>query len=148
MATNDTPKRVLLKTSPNSDAFRKEGVAAAALIPGMLIDKDAAGEFVAHPTLGAYVMPMICREEDFIGNDIDNAYGIGDTIQYDVPQRGDEYYMFLAAGEDAQDGDYLQSHGDGALMVQTGGGTPLARAIEDKDNSAGVARVRIKVEIL
>lgn len=154
------PNTVQLKTY--SDEKQKEGIAAAAITPGELIEKDASGQFQAHSTAGGNVIPRIAIEESYIGNDIDTDYASGDQVRYNFGQPGEEYYMFLAAGENASDGDLLESDGAGALQVHTPqavdeGGTATYDiytneahfvAAEDKDNSGGTSRVRIKVEVL
>lgn len=152
-----TPKNIVLKGDP----IRKERIANEALTPGELLDIDADSELIPHGTAGGNATPLFCVEAEQIGEGIDDDYSAGDQTQYVVGRPGDEIYAFLKAGENVADGDELESDGAGALQAHTPqavdeGGTAtytiyargiVARAIEDKDNSAGTARVRIKVEV-
>ncbi|NLN25132.1 MAG: hypothetical protein GX163_05690 [Bacteroidetes bacterium] len=138
-----TPKKTLLKGSP----IRKEGVAGAAITPGMLIDFDVNGELVPHATATGFASKYFAQEQDFLGKDIDTAYADGDIVQYNVCPPGTEIYALLEASADAEKGEYLESASGGLLQVYTNG-TIIARALEDKDNSAGTAAVRIKVEVV
>jgi hypothetical protein len=149
MSSTDTPKKILLKAGSGGNVLRKEANAGeAGIVPGMLLDKNGSGEVIKHATVDGFVMPLVAEVQDFLGKRISDTYADGDLVQYDVAQRGEERYMFLAAGEDVNQDDYLESHGDGYLAGYTGTGTRIARALEDKDNSAGVTATRIKVEIV
>lgn len=152
------PKTIVLKGDP----IRKERQAAEALTPGELLDVDASSKLIPHGNAGQNAAAIFCLEEDFVGDDIDTDYAADDTVQYGFFRQGDEVYAWLAAGENVADGDELESDGAGALQAHTPqavdeGGTAtytiyanaiVARAIEDKDNSGGTTRVRVKVEIV
>jgi hypothetical protein len=144
MPSSTTPKKTVLKGDP----LRKEGTAGAAgIIPGHLVNRNAAGNFVVHGTAAAVATASFAAEQDFLGSDIDTAYANGDRIQVNYFRSGDEVYAFLDAGESATPAIYLESAGNGALQALTTG-VAVARAIESVNNSAGGAPVRIKVEVL
>lgn len=143
------------------DPIRKEAIANEAITPGELIAFDADMELIPHGTAGGNAQKMFAIEEDFVGDGIDTDYSTGDQVQYVVGRPGDEIYAFLEAGANVSKGDALESNGAGALQAHTavsineaGAATKtvytqaiVAYAAEDKNNSAGADRVRIKVEV-
>ncbi len=151
MSSIDTPKKILLLAGASGDVLRKSAEAGEAGIkPGHLLDKSS-GKVVRHATAdAAFVQPLVAEVQDFLGDSISDAYAIDDLVQYDYAQPGEERYMFLAPGENANQDDFLEPAGAvnvGCLAVFSGTGGKVARALEDKDNSAGTVAVRIKVEI-
>jgi len=150
-------KTVILKGDP----IRKEAIAAEAITPGELVAFDANEKLVPHGSAGGNAQKMFAIEEDFVGDGIDTDYSAGDQVQYVVAQRGDELYAFIEAAANVSRGDALESNGAGALqahtavsIVESGSATKsvpvnalVAYAAEDKDNSAGGDRVRIKIEV-
>lgn len=148
-----TPKTILLK----GDGIYKEGVAAAGITPGHLVERASAGTIQVHSTAAGNAVPMFAKENDVIGNEITEAYVATDQVQMVIPQRGSEIYALVAAGAAAiVIGNYLESAGDGTLrLTATNAATAntlragiVARALEAVDNSGGGSAVRIKVEIL
>lgn len=149
-----------------------EGIAVAAIRPGMLVNiRDA------NPTDGPLTTPgrnkdvgphnaagqsgsMFAREMDLTGSSIDDVYEIGDTVLYQTSRAGDRVYALLAAGQEVVAGARLESAGNGYLRAATAGsgaatpvtfpGAALAIALEDVDNNpgAGGAPARIKIEVL
>lgn len=159
MSSSTTPKKTVLKGDP----LRKEGAAGAAgIIPGHLVTRGSDGKYVVHGTAGGNAAPTFAAEQDFLGSTIDTPYGNGDRIQVNFFRPGDEVYTFLDAGQNATNGAYLESSGDGTLRVHTapevdesGSATVsistraiVAQALESVNNSGGSDPVRIKAEVL
>jgi len=69
--------------------------AASAIIPGMLIERVAAGTVQAHSSAGGNAHACIALEDSLQGNGIDDVYTVGDPVQCWYPQRGDEGYIIL-----------------------------------------------------
>lgn len=151
-----------------------ERVAAATIIPGMLIELIAAGTVQAHSTAEGNAFPEFALEDEMQGRDIDDNYAADDPVQCWSCQAGEEVYAILADGYTVVVGDWLASNGDGFLRLHVAeteswnvseGGTvtvnPLqivAQAIEaiDTGGSSGIEESsgglgynrRIKVRIV
>lgn len=155
MASNDTPKTILLRGDPT---HHEAQAGAAGIKPGHLIKlSSTAGDVVVHSTASDVAAPLFAREEDYVGASIDDAYADNDRVPYLHCQSGDEVYAFLKANAAAVViGDYLESGAAGALQKSTHAVTsattaaawPIAIALQAIDNSANAAQVRIKVRIL
>jgi hypothetical protein len=147
------------------DPLYGEGVAGAAITPGKAV--KVAGAFVSvgsdapAVTLAAAGVTAFAfaRENEVVGNGIDDDYAQNDTVLLIHPRKGDIVLGWLAAGEDIAAGDELSLVGSGNFgAVDAGDGaaspvtfpTPVvAKAVETIDNSAGGAvPVRIKVEVV
>lgn len=96
--------------------IQKEANAGGTITPGHLIDWSGV-DLVVHASAGANAQKMFAVEDDIQGNDLDDDYSSGDNVLYAVFSPGEEVYAFLAAGENASQGDYLESNGDGTLRV-------------------------------
>lgn len=133
MASNDTPKTVLLK---GKFSYR-QGKANAAITPGMLIEQMSSGNLRAHATAGGVKpAPYFAREEEYVGSGIDTAYAANDSLPYVVAHPGAQVYAIVAAGADAiVIGDLLESDG-------TGGVRKCAAYLTD--NSGGTANTTIQ----
>ena len=94
-----------------------EYAAAAAIIPGELIELIAAGTVRAHATEGGNVLPMFALESELEGNGIDDAYAAGDKVQCQVTVRGEEVYAILEDENIVTIGDFLESNGAGELQL-------------------------------
>ncbi|MBA7543209.1 hypothetical protein ES705_35539 [subsurface metagenome] len=72
------------------DPIRKEADAGAAINPGeFILFSSGALIPVDTPTAGDIDSPIyIAKENDIIGDGIDDAYGTGDVVHYLVPRRG------------------------------------------------------------
>lgn len=147
------------------DPLYGEGVAGAAITPGKAV--KVAGAFVSvgsdapAVTLAAAGATALAfaRENEVVGNGIDDDYAQNDTVLLIYPRKGDIVLGWLAAGQDIAAGDELSLVGSGNFgAVDAGDGsaspvtfpTPVvAKAIETIDNSGGGAvPVRIKVEVV
>lgn len=120
------PSTVLLKGAP----VGCEAIAAGAITPGHLIKLNSDGEVVVHNSAGLFTPVYIARENEVIGNDIDDAYADNDTVLYWHCRPGDEVYALVPASAAAVViGDFLESNGDGTLrkvaayLTDSSGGT-------------------------
>ena len=91
--------------------------AAAAIIPGELIELNTAGTVQVHATEGGNVLPMFAIEDELQGQDIDDAFAATDKVQCWVPTRGDEVYAILEDNNHVHIGDFLESNGAGELQL-------------------------------
>lgn len=152
---------ILLKGDP---IYKEYNLATSQdVTPGMLLEVTSAGTVQPHSVAGGNTTPLFAREA--FGTplrDIDDEYDQdGERVYAMVCRPGDEVNAFLAIGENVAIGALLQSDGAGALEayelpedVEDASGpdvfvrAPVARAVEAKNNSAGSAPARIKVEVL
>jgi hypothetical protein len=107
--------RNTIKIKNYSNVF-EEYVAAAAIIPGMLIELIAAGTVQAHSSAGGPVLPMFALEDELQGNGVDTAYAADAPVQCWIPGRGDQAYALLDDAEKVVIGDKLESGGNGFLQ--------------------------------
>lgn len=103
-------KAVILK----GEVIRKEGVAGGAITPGHLV-QGFGSSIVVHATAGGDARRTFALINDLVGDDIDDAYDSGDTVQYGVFEQGAEVNALLAASQTIVAGDALVSNGDGTL---------------------------------
>lgn len=159
-----TPKTILLTTN-GAERPIHEAVADAALTPGEFLVWSADDQLGPHATAGGNSQRMVCVESPFDDDNtvaaIDSDYAAGDMARFVFAQPGDRVYAWLEAAANVAKGAALESDGAGGLQAHTAqavdeGGTVTytvyanaiaAWADEDKDNSAGTARVRIKVRV-
>lgn len=145
MASNDTPKTVLLKGDP----LAGEALAGGVISPGHLIAKTTTGTVIAHNAASAKTAKLIAREMEITDGGLSTNYAADDQTLYWNARSGDEFYMFLKAGEDVDIGDLLESAGDGTLQAVTTGGEPLFEAVSALDLSGtGATATRMKVMAL
>ena len=98
----------------------EEYEAAAAIIPGELIELTTAGTVQVHSTASGNCLPMFALEDELQGKGIDEAYAAGDQVQVWIPTRGDQVYAILADGNDVEIGNFLESNGAGELQLHAG----------------------------
>ena len=103
----------------NYSDVNEEYVAAAAIIPGELIQLNSSGTVEVHDVAGGNLLHMFAVEDELQGKGIDDAYAADDKVQCWIPTRGDEVYAILADGEDVAIGDFLESNGSGELQKHT-----------------------------
>lgn len=152
---NSTPHTIAIQ---NEKLFRKEAKAAGTITPGHLIQLDSNGEAVVHATAGGVLQGKLIALESQTPDDddawsIDVNYVDNERVYYANGKPGEQYYMWLKAGENAARNAQLESAGDGSLQVESVGTSSLANSIvgvarEAKDNSGGGSAVRILVEIV
>jgi hypothetical protein len=128
-----------IKVTKYSDVI-EEKVAAAAIVPGMLIELTSADKVQKHATAEGDAVPMFALEDELQGGEIVDEYDADDPVQCWFPYRGDKVYAMLADGESVSIGDKLASNGDGTLRkhdISSGGAEyPLgivAIALQTKD---------------
>lgn len=145
--------KVLLRGAP----LRDEGVAAAGITPGMLVERDGSDQVQAHSGAGLSAAPIFALEREMTGDGLDVAYVASDTVLLAHCRRGDMVQAAINIGTPAITvGTFLESDGAGGLQpVATDTATSqderasvVAVAREAVDNSAGGAIVWCKVEIL
>jgi len=125
-----------------------EGIASVAITPGMLLTKDASGEYLPHDTNAAYNLPWIAVEAPYSNKTLDTQYAIGDRVYLVAAKPGDVMYMFLSLGENAAIGDILTSSGDGNLEVGTPpfmGGSVVGITLEACDATAAITRIKVEI---
>lgn len=147
---------ITLKGTP----VRGEAVANAAITPGQLIERMSTDKLRRHASAGQNATRMFALEDELQGNDIDTNYAASAIVQFGVFKPGDEVYSFLANGETAVIGSWLESDGNGDLRVHTADSAGaveypeaiigVAREALDMSGSSGVdpASRRIRVEII
>lgn len=103
-------KAVILRGTP----IRTEGVATEAITPGYLI--EGFGTSIAkHSTSGGNTRKAFALINDLVGDDIDDDYDSGDTVQIGLFRSGDKMNGVLATSQTIVAGDPLESNGDGTL---------------------------------
>ena len=90
---------------------------AVAIKPGYLLELASATTVQAHSSAEGNVLPMFAIEDQLQGKAITADYAVSSKIQCWIPRRGDIVYAYLADGQNASVGDFLESDGAGALQV-------------------------------
>lgn len=93
----------------------EEYKAAAALLPGQLLELTSAGTVRKHSGAGKTAIPMFAIEDALQGKEIGDAYATDDQVRVWIPQRGDIVYALLADEESVVVGDFVESNGGGYL---------------------------------
>lgn len=140
MASTDTPKTVLLRGDPTSE----ERIAGGAITPGHLVQRTSSNTVTVHGAASAKTAKLVAREMELTGKGIDDAYAADDQALYWNAKQGDQFYMWLAAGETISIGDLLESAGDGTLQAVTTGGEPLFEAVEAVTTTSVAARIKVE----
>lgn len=120
-------------------------VSSEAITPGHLIERHG-GKFRKHASAGAKTQPVFALDATEMNKGPDDAYASGDLIWGGAGVPGSTFWAWLASGENAADGDLLESNGDGQLAVGSDAKIAIGRAIEAKNASTGDARIRIEVQ--
>jgi len=90
---------------------------AVAIKPGYLLEMASATTVRAHSSSEGNVLPMFAVEDELQGVSIATDYAVSVKIQCWIPRRGDIVYAYLADGQTAAVGNFLESNGAGALQV-------------------------------
>lgn len=150
MSSADTPKTVFLDGADHGNVGpQQEAAATVAIVPGMLVERVAAG-VRPHPIAAGAANTHFAEEYSATGGTIDRPYAIADLVQFKTAHQGARVYAFLKAATDAAKGAMMVSAGDGSLapLVAATGGTVVAQALEAVDNTpgaGGMARIRVEV---
>jgi hypothetical protein len=126
-------------------SVQHEAEALGDITPGMLIER-AEGGVQAHS--GGVVSTHFAIEFGSTGRAIDDQYEEGDQVLFRTFLPGAGVNALLDDGENASEGDFLSSAGDGSLKVAEVDDIAVAQALESVDNSAGEDPVRIRVEVI
>lgn len=143
MTSATTPKTILLKGDP----IAKEAVMvdSEALRPGMLIELTSAGTLQRQSSADVYCQAAFVRENELIGEGIDDLYADDETIPYYIGRNGDEFYALLADNETIARGAILQSNGSGGTLKAIGSGIGKFVALEAVTTSGAVGRIKVGV---
>lgn len=125
----------------------EDAAAAEAITPGMLVNLNSSGLLIKHAAAAGVAARNWAMERDEMGQSIDVAYAIGDTVKVGAFHQGMRVNAFLASGQNVALGAFLESAGNGALKVVSAG-FPVGRALEAVNNTPGPGMARIRVEVI
>lgn len=159
-----TPHTIVLRSNNPDNVMERVHMApcqsAVTVTPGMLLASGTNTTVKPHATAdGACVGRKVALENPWSdhallistnGPNIDHPYQAAESVFYVAANGGDEFYMLLAASQNAAKDSPLVSNGDGTLKVATVGAGTLTDAVfgyaaEAVDNSGGGSAVRIRV---
>ena len=107
------------KVDINAQGPQKEGLAAAGITPGHLLERTTTAKTVqVHSTSMGNVTPKIfALEDDLQGNDIDDAYSAADPVKLIIAYPGDEILARYPTGIGYTPAinDRMVSNGNGEL---------------------------------
>lgn len=118
------------------DFIRKELAAAAAILPGDLVERDVNNKFAVHSTAAGVHTSSFAVEDELQGKTDIEAYATDDRVQVNYQQKGNEVKAILATdlgGTPVVIGDVLESNGAGKLRLFTTGSQPVGIALEAID---------------
>lgn len=110
------PNSIILKRL-GAEVIEEITATAVAIKPGYLLEMASATTVQAHSSAEGNVLPMFALEDWPQGKAITADYAVSTKIQVWIPRRGDQVYAYLADGQNASAGDFLESNGAGALQV-------------------------------
>jgi hypothetical protein len=96
----------------------EEYEAAAAILPGNLVEMTSAGTVQKHSVAGGTAERMFAIEDALQGIDVDGAYAAGDKVRVQILRPGDMVYALLADGQSVAINDKLESDGLGYLRKE------------------------------
>jgi len=151
------PNSIILKRL-GAEVIEEITATAVAIKPGYLLELASATTVQAHSGAAGNCLPMFAIEDQFQGKAITADYAVSVKIRCWIPRRGDQVYAYLADGESASAGDFLESNGSGALAVvvadepseQTYPGNLVGVALEALDlsqsaNLSALGRIRVRI---
>jgi hypothetical protein len=118
--------------------------AAEAITPGHLVTFDSSGNLIKHNVAGGFTQTAFALEREEMGDDIDVAYAINDTVKVGVFGPGTRVNALIASGQNINKGDYVESAGNGTLRV-FGSGTRLGRSLENTGAVTVLSRMRTEI---
>jgi hypothetical protein len=92
-----------------------EAICKVDILPGSLVELDATGQFVYHPTAGGAGVALTMQHNYIGGGDIRDAVPAGDTGAAIMCEDDVDYHMRVKAGEVLLENEGLVSAGDGTL---------------------------------
>jgi hypothetical protein len=148
---------ILVEPAEGQRRIREAQAGEADILPGMLLERDANGEYVSHVGAGLNAQKLFALENLADAKGIEDTYADNDRVRAVYAQPGDLINAALAASAAAIIiGSYLESSGDGFLRIATADAATdtaqrvglVAVATEAVDNSSGPEGTRILVEVL
>lgn len=127
---------------------RREGIAAAAISPGHLL-QGPDSDLIVHAAAAGTTLPKFALENEVVGGGLGTDYADNDTVLYAVMPPGSIVYALAdATGVTAE--DFVESNGDGTFQVvatsaataDTSRNSVVGKAI---DTAAAGARFRLEV---
>lgn len=154
-----TPNTIVREWPQRTGPSHQEALAAAAIGPGELVDKDGSGDLILNadsagtvPVKKMVAIESPTADTSSANSAIDQDYDSGDTVRYVIPAPGSRLYMYLSSGENVSEGDPLTSDGAGALEAITLTGTTgvdqaiVCYADEDVNASTGRSRIHVRFQ--
>jgi len=146
---NAKPRTIRLK----GVGRRIEKAAGGTIKPGSLVALTRSDTFIVHPSASHKTTAMFAVENELLGLGIDDNYVANDYCQVEHFHQGDWVLALLpASASKVWEGDFLESNGDGTLVLVGAdyqeGATAIAQAMETVDNSGGGTVARIMVAIV
>ena len=106
--------------------LNENGVASAAITPGMLV--QGVTSIAPHASAGGAAARTFALEREYMGDDIDTAYAVGDVVKVASFSPGDVVNALVVSGAISA-GAFVESNGDGKLKVY-GSGIRVGRVLE------------------
>lgn len=125
----------------------EDWAAAEAITPGQLVNFNGSGLLIKQATASVACASMYAMNRDEMGDDLDVAYAIGDTVKVGCFHGGQRVNAFIASGQNIALGAYLESAGGGNLKVFASG-IVKGQALEAVNNTAGPGASRIRVLVV
>lgn len=120
--------------------------AAEAITPGHLVTWNGSGLLIKHNDDASNAAPMFALEREELGNDIDDAYAIGDQVKVGAFHPGCRVYALVPSGQNVSKGDYLTSDGAGRLTKTSVSATcRTAQAMETIGAVTADTRIRVQI---
>ena len=163
MARTTTAHTIVRQSSQKLGPTALEAVGSAALMPGWLVQIQAAGDKLGkHSPASGMSAKLVVLENKTPDThtypttaNIDIPYTSGDLVYFMQAQSGDVLNMWIASAAPAvkKGKDWMISDGAGHLTscgtgINAGTSNPIGIAWEDKDNSGNGSAVRLLVRIV
>lgn len=124
-----------------------EGIAAAAVSPGHVVELKSDGEFQKQSTAKKHTLLRVVTENDLVGKTINDAYAADDQLYMHIAKPGDVVQLKVPAAASALvKGDRVELASGGCVRKWTDG-TPVGEVELAVDNSAGGAEAFVKVRV-
>lgn len=133
-----TEKVITLRGVP---IMNEDGTAVVALKPGELVDGVTTVDLA--PASATRFDRAYVLERDELGDDIDIAYAISDTVKVGAFAPGMRVLAWLASGQNVAIDASLEVVVGQLKILATG--SVVARALEAVDASSGELRIRVEV---
>lgn len=101
----------------------EEASAGGTVQPGMLVEQNTAGAYIAHAEEGGRCEKAFAQEDALQGNAVGDNYSSGNKMGVILPVIGSEVNALIKTGEAAAIGDEFVSAGNGTLRRWGVGGS-------------------------